>query len=440
MDKITGDMKFRWRVRDLIIVLAFWQCILMTLCLLYFLHNQSLDLDRQRVARMDMNKFTRDDKSLHSVLKATVKPTKKKPDEAQFIKHIITEAPEMEINDENKAVPGYISIIGNKTLQLVCRSCALVSSSGQLSGKGAGADIDDADCVLRMNAAPVRSYEEDVGRRTTVRVIGHPNLEKSLENDLEMKDEILRDDQTSTDFVIIPWLYETEINKTDDPVYLLAQNYSKEFPSVEFYLFTKEKLQETGREFEKQVGMTREEAHTWFSTGFVTMLFAIDICDKIDVYGLPPENYCETHPNSKILYHYYNDSINKLECDYYEVSEKKLNIGHKFLTEKAIFSRWAIYHNIRFHYPSWKPVLRNLTQVNSPFLKLYYEAKKNGTLAKLQNPVKQRHTVRKNCVGSLADCKSEESKNYTVVRTFYKNGRRIVVKRVVKISKNKPDS
>lgn len=108
-----------------------------------------------------------------------------------------------------------------------------------------------------MNAAPVRSYEEDVGRRTTVRVIGHPNLEKSLENDLEMKDEILRDDQTSTDFVIIPWLYETVINKTDDPVYLLAQNYSKEFPSVEFYLFTKEKLQQTGREFEKQVGMTR---------------------------------------------------------------------------------------------------------------------------------------------------------------------------------------
>lgn len=137
------------------------------------------------------------------------------------------------------------------------------------------------------------------------------------------------------------------------------------------------------------------------------------------------------------MYHYYNDSINKLECEYYVKSENKLNMGHKFLTEKAIFSQWAIHRNIRFHYPSWKPVLRNLTQMNSPFLKLYNEAKKNGTLSKLQNPSKGRKVSKMhNCSGSVTSCKiRDEVKNYTVVRTFYKNGRRIVVKRVVKISK-----
>ncbi|XP_071855581.1 alpha-N-acetyl-neuraminyl-2,3-beta-galactosyl-1,3-N-acetyl-galactosaminide alpha-2,6-sialyltransferase-like isoform X2 [Apostichopus japonicus] len=436
MERATSDLKFRWRVRDLIILLAFWQCILMTLCLLYFLHNQSVDLDRQRLVNLENARFSRDSGDFHSRLKATLKPpTKKGEEEARFIKNIITEAPV--IGEEIKSLPGYISIIGNKTLHMTCRTCSLVSSSGQLSGKGAGADIDDADCVLRMNAAPVKGYEEDVGYRTTARIIGHPNLQKSLQEDEDMKQEILDDQNTRTDFVIIPWLYEVDINQTSDPVYLLAKNYSKEYPSVEFYLFTKEKLQETGREFERQVGMTRKEAHTWFSTGFVTMLFAIDICGKIDVYGLPPENYCQSHPNSKILYHYYNDSINKLECTYYAASEKKLHMGHKFLTEKAIFSQWAIHRNIRFHYPSWKPVLRNLTQLNSPFLKLYNEAKKNGTLSKLQNPSSKRQKSSKmsNCSGSVTDCKAEESKNYTVVRTFYKNGRRIVVKRVVKISK-----
>jgi hypothetical protein len=34
---------------------------------------------------------------------------------------------------------------------------------------GAGNEIDAHDCVIRMNVAPVKEYESDVGRRTTIR-------------------------------------------------------------------------------------------------------------------------------------------------------------------------------------------------------------------------------------------------------------------------------
>lgn len=57
-----------------------------------------------------------------------------------------------------------------------CRTCALVSSSGYLRNSSAGARINVADCIFRMNMAPVRGYENDVGNRTTFRFVAHSSL------------------------------------------------------------------------------------------------------------------------------------------------------------------------------------------------------------------------------------------------------------------------
>lgn len=45
------------------------------------------------------------------------------------------------------------------------RSCAVVSSSGQMLGSGLGPEIDSAECVLRMNQAPTMGFEAGVGQR-----------------------------------------------------------------------------------------------------------------------------------------------------------------------------------------------------------------------------------------------------------------------------------
>ena len=45
------------------------------------------------------------------------------------------------------------------------RSCAIVASSKALRGKKLGAKIDNHEVVMRMNGAPTKGYEKDVGLR-----------------------------------------------------------------------------------------------------------------------------------------------------------------------------------------------------------------------------------------------------------------------------------
>ena len=36
----------------------------------------------------------------------------------------------------------------------------------------------------------------------------------------------------------------------------------------------------------------RKEAQTWLSTGWYTIIAALDICQEVTVYGMADENYC----------------------------------------------------------------------------------------------------------------------------------------------------
>ena len=61
-----------------------------------------------------------------------------------------------------------------------CR-CAVVFSSGEMTGSSAGESIDSHDFVIRFNDAPVAGkYKRDVGAKTTHRVLGTTGAEKLI--------------------------------------------------------------------------------------------------------------------------------------------------------------------------------------------------------------------------------------------------------------------
>ncbi|XP_077190174.1 CMP-N-acetylneuraminate-beta-1,4-galactoside alpha-2,3-sialyltransferase isoform X5 [Paroedura picta] len=53
---------------------------------------------------------------------------------------------------------------------LSCRRCIIVGNGGILANKSLGLKIDDYDIVIRLNSAPVKGFEKDVGGKTTLRI------------------------------------------------------------------------------------------------------------------------------------------------------------------------------------------------------------------------------------------------------------------------------
>ena len=137
-----------------------------------------------------------------------------------------------------------------------CRQCAVVSSSGHLLNQSVGAEIDKAQCVIRMNSAQTGGFEEDVGKRTTVRVIGHVNM-KFLNGSKELQDEIFKNETTRAETVIVPWLYNVHINKLKDKYYLVTKNFSKVYPETDFFLLSPSKMRLVENLFHTETGLTR---------------------------------------------------------------------------------------------------------------------------------------------------------------------------------------
>ncbi|XP_071491900.1 alpha-N-acetylgalactosaminide alpha-2,6-sialyltransferase 5-like [Diadema antillarum] len=273
---------------------------------------------------------------------------------------------------ESPGVPGYFLLDSDEPFKLRCGQCALVSSSGHLYQSGAGVDIDSADCVLRMNSAPVIGWTEDVGSRTDIRIISNRNIPRVFRSQ-KFRNEFLLDNATRASYIVVPWLYEAEINMKKDRTVRIARGLNKKYPIAKFVFLTKEKHNESETRFLLDTGMRRAELNTWFSTGFVSMAFALDICQRVHVYGLPSSDYCSRHNDSRVPYHYYNP-IGKGECRYQGFHDRKVS-GHRFSVERAIFARWSLQNNIMFHYPSWAATSQNLSEpLDTDYLRKYKNA------------------------------------------------------------------
>ena len=61
------------------------------------------------------------------------------------------------------------------TLSVACVNMVVVDGSATVIPM---ISFSPRDCVFRTNQAPISTHESDVGRRTTVRVVGHPSWPK----------------------------------------------------------------------------------------------------------------------------------------------------------------------------------------------------------------------------------------------------------------------
>ncbi|XP_019727755.1 alpha-N-acetylgalactosaminide alpha-2,6-sialyltransferase 6 isoform X2 [Hippocampus comes] len=244
----------------------------------------------------------------------------------------------------------YVPVYGDKRMTQRCHHCALVSSSSHVLGTQAGEEIDSSECVIRMNDAPTTGYEADVGKRTTLRVVAHSSLYRVVRRPNEFMVVGAESQRT-----IIFWGPPNKMTKDSKAtVYRAIQRISSTYKEVPCFTVAPEKMRRFDKLFQLETGRDRQKSNSWLSTGWFTMVIAIEICDNIKVYGMVPPSYCGNRTGSKKLpYHYYNPRGSD-ECMTYIQNQNNQKGGHhRFITEKQVFGHWAHQYNITFAHPTW---------------------------------------------------------------------------------------
>ncbi|KAK5860314.1 hypothetical protein PBY51_021803 [Eleginops maclovinus] len=245
---------------------------------------------------------------------------------------------------------GYSGIIDHKPPRMHCQTCALVTSSGHLLGGGRGEEIDQAECVIRMNDAPTaRGYAPDVGRRTSLRVIAHSSMQRVLRS----RHELLN---ASQDTVFIFWGPSSYMRRDGKGlVYNNLRLMNQVLPKLKVYIISWQKMLQFDELFKKETGKDRRVSNSWLSTGWFTMTIALELCDRINVYGMVAPDFCREPQHHSVPYHYY-EPRGPDECAMYISHERgRRGSHHRFITEKRVFAKWARTFDIHFYQPDWTP-------------------------------------------------------------------------------------
>ncbi|XP_058709472.1 alpha-N-acetyl-neuraminyl-2,3-beta-galactosyl-1,3-N-acetyl-galactosaminide alpha-2,6-sialyltransferase isoform X1 [Poecile atricapillus] len=246
-----------------------------------------------------------------------------------------------------RSFQGYSRVPDGKPLErALCRHCAVVSSSGQMLGSQLGQAIDGQECVLRMNHAPTTGYEQDVGARSTIRVVSHTSVPLLLGN----QPYFFQQSQETLYFI---WGPAKKMSREKmGSTYQALLKVTEKYPQLQIYTLTEEKMAYCDDVFQNETGKNRMKSGSFLSTGWFTMILAMELCEQICVFGMVSDSYCREKNHSSVPYHYFEKGRLD-ECKMYLMHERARRAGHRFITEKAIFSRWAKRSNIVFNHSSW---------------------------------------------------------------------------------------
>ncbi|XP_032089399.1 alpha-N-acetylgalactosaminide alpha-2,6-sialyltransferase 6 [Thamnophis elegans] len=238
----------------------------------------------------------------------------------------------------------YLPVPGGKPLVQHCNECALITSSSHLLGSKLGRAIDESECTIRMNDAPTTGFSDDVGNKTTFRVVAHSSAFRVLKRPQEFINK-------TPENILIFWGPPLKMQKS---IIKLIERVSLSFPNMSAFAVSPKRMQQFDELFRKETGKDRQTSRSWLSTGWFTMVIAVELCDKLHVYGMVPPSYCNKTPPHRLPYHYYEPK-GPDECTTYIHNERSHKGNHhRFITEKRVFGRWANLYNITFSHPEWE--------------------------------------------------------------------------------------
>ncbi|KAM3928834.1 CMP-N-acetylneuraminate-beta-galactosamide-alpha-2,3-sialyltransferase 1 [Leptodactylus fuscus] len=174
-------------------------------------------------------------------------------------------------------IPGDSNVLDHNPSR--CRTCAVVGNSGNLKGSEYGQDIDAHDFVLRMNQGPTAKYEKDVGNKTTHHFV-YPESMRDLQEDVSM---------VLIPFKILDLQWVVSALTTGSISFTYA-------PVPRKIKVNKDKILVYHPEFMRYVNDRWLFNHgRYSSTGLLTVIFALHICDQVDLYGFGADSKGNWH-------------------------------------------------------------------------------------------------------------------------------------------------
>ncbi|XP_010611969.1 alpha-N-acetyl-neuraminyl-2,3-beta-galactosyl-1,3-N-acetyl-galactosaminide alpha-2,6-sialyltransferase [Fukomys damarensis] len=208
-------------------------------------------------------------------------------------------------------------------------------------------DTTRAADMLRMNQAPTVGFEVDVGRRSTLRVISHTSVPLLLRNYSHYF-------QQARDTLYVVWGQGRHMDRAlGGRTYRTLLQLTQMYPGLQVYTFTERMMAYCDQIFQDETGKNRRQSGSFLSTGWFTMILALELCEEIVVYGMVSDSYCRERSHPSVPYHYFEKGRLD-ECQMYLAHERAPRSAHRFITEKAVFSRWAKKRPIVFAHPSWR--------------------------------------------------------------------------------------
>lgn len=149
------------------------------------------------------------------------------------------------------------------------RKCAVVGNSVNLKGSGYGSLIDSHETIIRMNLAPVRGYEEDVGTKTTHRVM-YPESAMDLDH--------------TTHLVLFPF----KINDIEWVMKAFTTGfYGRSYAPIKSTIKGNRNLvmviNPAFMKYSHEIWLGKKGDYP--STGFMTFVLTLHVCDEVSVFG-----------------------------------------------------------------------------------------------------------------------------------------------------------
>ncbi|KAK7799047.1 hypothetical protein U0070_020282 [Myodes glareolus] len=118
-------------------------------------------------------------------------------------------------------------------------------------GQKVGEEIDHSSCIWRMNNAPTKGFEEDVGHVTMVRVVSHTSVPLLLKN----PDYFFKE---ASDTIYVIWGPFRNMRKDGNGiVYNMLKKTVDKYPDAQIYVTTEQRMSYCDDVFKEETGKDR---------------------------------------------------------------------------------------------------------------------------------------------------------------------------------------